>query len=128
MPGSAVDYDGDGNLSEGIADEIAGLRDLLYQAIQAYANEVSKSPIVYSPDAYPYFFADANGNGALDEGEKAYSTWTPRLLRAAYNYQYATKDPGAFAHNGKYIIQVLYDTLADLGQKVTVDMTGMVRP
>jgi hypothetical protein len=35
-------------------------------------------------------------------------------LKAAYNYQYATKDPGAFAHNGKYIIQLLYDSLADL--------------
>jgi len=39
------------------------------------------------------------------------------LLRAAYNYQYAMKDPGAFAHNGKYVIQALYDSLEDLGQK-----------
>jgi len=49
-------------------------------------------------------------------------------LQAAYNYQYSTKDPGAFAHNGLYIIQVLYDTLADLGQEVTVEMEDMVRP
>ena len=49
-------------------------------------------------------------------------------LRAAYNYQYATKDLGAFAHNGKYLIQVLYDTLADIGQQVSVDMSGMTRP
>ncbi len=119
MPGSAVDYDGDGNLSEGIADEIAGLRDLLYQAIQAYANEVSKTPIVYSPDAYPYFFADANGNGALDEGETAYKAWTGRLLKAAYNYQVSVKDPGAFAHGGKYIIELLYDSIADLNTKIS---------
>ena len=52
------------------------------------------------------------------------SFWTPRLLRAAYNYQYATKDPGVYAHNGKYITQALYDTLEDMG----VDVSGMVRP
>jgi hypothetical protein len=50
------------------------------------------------------------------------------LLRVAYNHQWVNKDPGAFAHNGKYIVQILYDSLSDLGQKVTVDMTGMIRP
>ena len=53
-----------------------------------------------------------------------YVTWTPRLLKAAYNYQYATKDPGAFAHNGKYVLQILYDSLVDLGANVS----GMTRP
>ena len=57
-----------------------------------------------------------------------YATWTPRLLEAAYNLQYSIKDPGAFAHNGKYIGQILYDSLADLASVVDVDMTGMVRP
>ncbi len=52
----------------------------------------------------------------------------PRLLKAAYNYQYVQKDPGAFAHNGKYVIQFLYDNLASLSTKVDVDMTGMIRP
>ncbi|MFH1884676.1 MAG: hypothetical protein ABIL62_18415 [Planctomycetota bacterium] len=46
------------------------------------------------------------------------------MNRAYYNYIYVVKDPGAFAHNGKYVIQVLYDSLADLG----ADMTGKVRP
>jgi hypothetical protein len=46
------------------------------------------------------------------------------LLRAAYNYQWAQKDPGAFAHNGQYIVQVLQDSLEDLG----VDVAGMTRP
>jgi len=53
-----------------------------------------------------------------------YNAFTPRLLQAAYNYHYVVKDPGAFAHNGKYIIQVLYDSLEDLG----ANTTGMVRP
>ena len=41
------------------------------------------------------------------------------MLRAAYNYQLALKDPGAFAHNGKYAIQLLYDSVADLNLKLT---------
>jgi hypothetical protein len=70
---------------------------------------------VYDAHSYPYFF---------DEAEERYGTWTPRLAQAAYNYQYSLKDPGTFAHNGKYIIQILYDTLEDLGD----DVSGMVRP
>ncbi len=55
------------------------------------------------------------------------SSWkklSNKLNRAYYNYIYVVKDPGAFAHNGKYVIQVLYDSMEDLG----ADMTGMVRP
>ena len=125
---SPTDYDGDGDTAEGLAGEVETYREKLYAALRDYAQNVIGTAIVYNPEAYPYFFTDANGNGVADEGETAYATWTPRLLRAAYNYQYVVKDPGAFAHNGKYILQVLYDTLTDLGQKVSVDMTGMVRP
>ena len=42
----------------------------------------------------------------------------------AYNFQYAMKDPGAFAHNPKYVLQILYDSLADLGG----DVEGRIRP
>ncbi len=85
--------------------------------------------IAYDPAAYPYFFADANDNGQVDEGEERYATWTPRLLRAAYNYQVSNKDPGEFAHNGKYIIQLLYDSIADLNTAIAapVDMAAMHR-
>ncbi len=56
--------------------------------------------------------------------------WTPRLLKAAYIYQFIQKDPGAFAHNPKYAIQMLYDALEDLNKsgKAKVDMTSFVRP
>ncbi|MCC6192336.1 MAG: hypothetical protein IT318_25175, partial [Anaerolineales bacterium] len=108
---SEVDYDGDGDVTEGLAGEIATLQEALYAAIQAYAADTAGTALVYDTHAYPYFFADANANGAVDEGEEGYASWTPGLLRAAYNYQYAQKDPGAFAHNGKYIIQILYDSL-----------------
>lgn len=118
MPGSLMDYDGDGNAKEGVAEELAGLKEKLGAAIKAYAKEVAKADIVYNPAAYPYWFADANANGKFDEGEKPYASWTPRLLMAAYNYQVASKDPGGFAHNAKYVIQLTYDSIADLNTKL----------
>ena len=118
MESSAVDYDGDGDLEEGISTEIAGLQDVLYAAIQSYAADVAGSALVYDSHAYPYFFNDANGDGEAGEDEanygNKYAAWTPRLLQAAYNYQVSLKDPGAYAHGGKYIIQLLYDSTADL--------------
>ena len=114
MPGSQVDYDGDGDTAEGIYYEIEGVRAYLYSAIQAYAADVAGTALVYNADAYPYFFADANANGTIDEGEEGFASWTPRLLEAAYNYHLSIKDPGAFAHGGKYIIQLLVDSTADL--------------
>lgn len=122
MEGSAVDYDGDGDIEEGIAAEIAGLQEALYVEIQAYATSVIGTGVVYDSHSYPYFFIDGDGDGAVTEGEAAYpnkyATWTPRLLRAAYNYQMSVKDTGAAAHGGKYIIQLLYDSIADLGGDV----------
>jgi hypothetical protein len=123
------DLDGDKDVKEGVAGELKTLEEKLYAAIQAYAKDVAKAPIAYDAAAYPYWFADANGNGKVDQGEGGYTEWTPRLLRAAYNYQYAQKDPGLFAHNAKYGAQILYDALEDLGKGgVKVDMTGLVRP
>jgi hypothetical protein len=122
------DWDGDGDTDEGIALELETMNEVLYAAIQDYAANTSGTPIVYESHNYPYFFVDTNGNGEADEDEavrdNGYNAWTPRLLKAAYNYQYAQKDPGAFAHNGQYVIQVLHDSIADVGG----DVSGMVRP
>ena len=128
MAGSLVDFDGDGNLDEGIAYEIEGLQDLLYQAIQAYAKEKSQNAIAYDSHNYPYFFIDTNGDGKADEEEakydNKYAAWTARLLKAAYNYQMSKKDPGGFAHGGKYIIQLLSDSIDDLNSALSapIDM------
>jgi hypothetical protein len=123
------DFDGDGDTTEGVAGEIETMAELLLAAMQDYANGIDEAAaIIYDPHAYPYFFIDTDGNGAVDPGEaifpNAYNTWTPRLLRAAYNYQYAAKDPGGFAHNSTYILELLYDALVDVGG----DTTGMTRP
>lgn len=133
MIGSLVDYNGNGDIEEGIEAEITGLRDALYGAIQAYANEVSGTPIAYSSAAYPYFFIDADGDGEASEEEanygNKYNAWTPRLAKAAYNYQASLKDPGNFAHGGKYTIQLIYDSIEDLNMAISspVDMSAMHR-
>jgi hypothetical protein len=127
-----VDYDGDGDVTEGVAQEIDGELARLLAAIEAYAKTISGKPIVYAADSYPYFFVDLNGNGAVDEDEtkvpNKYNAWTPRLLKAAYNYQFVVKDPGAFAHNPVYTLQIVYDSLSDLGAKVPVDLSRPKRP
>ncbi len=131
MAGSTEDYDGDGDVSEGIWHELQGLRSRLYAAIQQYAKEVVGVGVVYEPDAYPYFFQDTNGNGEADPQEVTFANrfvaFTPRLLKAAYNYQFAQKDPGAHAHNAKYVIAVLHDSIASLAERVAVDLGGLHR-
>ncbi|MEJ2413635.1 MAG: hypothetical protein P8Y34_11700 [Anaerolineales bacterium] len=104
---SDVDYDGDGDVEEGMYGEVETLKEALYAAMQAYsANTAGVDGIVYDAHSYPYYFNDAG---------ESYSTWTPSLLEAAYNYQYVTKDPGGFAHNGKYIVQLLIDSVQAVG-------------
>jgi hypothetical protein len=113
---SEVDYDGDGDVTEGIANEVETMREALLLAMQDYTAGIEGiDGITYDSHAYPYFF---------NEADERYATWTPALLRAAYNYQYASKDPGGFAHNGQYILQTLYDSLADVGG----DVSSMTRP
>jgi hypothetical protein len=120
MPGSLVDYDGDGDMEEGIMGEIEGLQEMLYGALQAYGTEVSGTGLVYDAAAYPYFFDDA--------GER-FAGWTPRLAKAAYNYQVSKKDPGEYAHGGKYIIQLLYDSIESLNEALAapVDLSNANR-
>ncbi|HZW02654.1 MAG TPA: cytochrome c3 family protein, partial [Anaerolineaceae bacterium] len=125
-----ADYDGDGDAEEGLFYEIETMEEALYRAIQAYTTETLDTPLIYAEASHPYFFIDTNANGEVDEGEavrdNSYPGWSPRLLRAAYNFQYVRKDPGAFAHNAEYILQVLYDSLQDIGGAEAV--SGMTRP
>ena len=126
MESSAMDYDGDGDIEEGVASEITGMQEVLYVAIQAYAVDIVGTPVVYDSHAYPYFFIDTDGDGEVGEGEgifpNRYVTWTPRMLQAAYNYQVSLKDPGGFAHGGKYIIQLLYDSIENLDSSLVADL------
>src|SRR5690606_2300380 len=80
MPGSLVDYDGDGDMDEGVFFEIEDMRVVLYDLMQTYAAEVGSTPRVYDELAYPYFFIDSDGDGGVSEGEaafpNAYNAWT----------------------------------------------------
>ncbi len=133
MMGSTADYDGDGDTAEGVYYEIEGLRDVLYQAMSSYSAEVTGSAIGYNAGAYPYFFTDTDANGVVDEAEavrdNAYASWTGRLTKAAYNYQTSLKDPGAFAHGGKYVIQLLTDSIEDLNSALAdpIDISAASR-
>ena len=108
--------------------EIMTLKDALYGALQSYASSTAGTALIYDKSSYPYFFIDSDGDGEVDPGEgiypNKYATWTPNLLKAAYNYQYAAKDPGGYAHNAEYVIQLLYDSLQAVGGSTA----GMTRP
>lgn len=125
--GSFTDYDGDGNMEEGMYDELEGLKPILYQALQTYANDVTGYPIAYDSHAYPYFFNDTNANGMADSDEASYgnryTSFSARLLKAAYNYQVSLKDPAGYAHGGKYIIQLMYDSIMDLNSVLPKPIT-----
>jgi len=128
--GSQVDYDGDGDITEGMYYEIQGIMDAAYDTIKRYARTVLNRPIVYNGDANPYWFFDNNGNGVADADDTTtYNAFSVRLLKAAYNYQVAKKDPNNYAHGGKYIIQLLYDGIEDLNTKLAVatDLSAMSR-
>jgi hypothetical protein len=127
------DFDGNGK-EEGLAREIANLQAELYTAILTYAKTVGGRPIAFTKAAYPYWHADTNGNGRIDPEElrrdNTYTAYTPRLMQAIYNYTFSIRDPGGAYHNGRYILQLLYDSLESLAAsgKAGVNMSGKVRP
>ena len=119
---STADYNGNGDTTEGLRAEYRALRDVLYAEIQKYAKTTAGTGITYNPDVYPYWFVDANGDDKADEVDGktvAFSAWTPRLLKAAYNYNFLRKNPDVHIHNGKYGIQIAIDSIEDLGGDVT---------
>ncbi|UCG24900.1 MAG: polyheme membrane-associated cytochrome C [Chloroflexota bacterium] len=109
---SNIDFDGDGDNTEGIFREILTIEERLLEQIELYVNVTEGvEPIVI------------DGRFTNEDGE-AYTTWTPRLLRAAYNYQFSALSGGSYVHNPRYTLQLLYDSYEDLGGV----MRGMTRP
>jgi hypothetical protein len=130
---SKGDFDGNGRV-EGMGRELSNQMQQLYAAIQQYARTVGGSAIAFTPDAFPYWHADTNGNGKVDPDElrpnNPYKAYSPRMLQAVYNYSYLLRDPGAAYHNGRYALQLVYDSLESLAEsgKAGIDMRGKVRP
>lgn len=129
---SRVSYDGSGDTDKGIHDDIVANGDKLLEVMMDYAADVVGTPMVYVGDRYPYFFSDANGDGVADEAEGrpvAFNAWTPRLLKATFNWKAVSADPGAFAHNAPYAFELLYDSIEDLSRPLGIDMDehGLLR-
>jgi len=101
--------------------------------MQTYSLETTGAMIAYSDTAYPYFFIDTDADGTLSEEEavypNAFNAWTAPLAKAAYNFQVSKKDPGVYAHGGKYIIQLICDSITDLNGAVDapIDMAAANR-
>jgi predicted CXXCH cytochrome family protein len=101
-------------------------------AIATYGKE-KHTPVCYDTKTYPYWFVDTNQDGACGpeevKADNGFAGWTPRLVRAAYNFQLASKDPGAFAHNAKYVMELLYDSVSDINGVLAakIDMSRAVR-
>lgn len=122
------DYDGDTNTTESTYTEVEGVKAKLLEAIVSYAlNVPAGSTGIQLVSGSWKKASDASANFIL---------WTPRLVKAAYNYHLSYRSPGAYVHNSKYMVELLYDSIEDLnaGLDATghpgnkVDMSGMVRP
>jgi hypothetical protein len=121
-------FDGSGDTTKGIHDDIVANADTLLKVMKDYAGETIGTPMLYDGDRYPYFFADANGDGLADEADGrpvAYNAWTPRLLKAAFNWKAVSADPGAFAHNAPYALELLYDSIEDLAGPLGMDVAAL---
>ena len=124
---SRISHDGSGDLGKGIRDDIEANAARLKAMLGDYAAQVAGTAMVYDGNRHPYFFADANGDGRADEADGRpvpFNAWTPRLLKAAYNWKFVTADPGAFAHNPHYVLELLYDSIEDLGGPLDLDMAA----
>ncbi|EPX76669.1 hypothetical protein [Salipiger mucosus] len=125
---SRQSYDGSGNTSKGIRSDIEANSELLMSLISDYAAEVAGTPIVYDGGHYPYFFADANGDGLADERDGSrikYASWTPRLLKAAYNWKFVNADHGIHVHNPHYALELIYDSAEDLAGQLDTDFASL---
>lgn len=100
-PSSSQDYDGDGDVAEGVAMEDPGLQAVLLTSMQSYASEVIGTPIAF--EGNNFVVAGEDGKPALDKDGKVtrYNKYTARLMKAAYNYRLVFLDAGAFAHGGR---------------------------
>jgi hypothetical protein len=94
---------------------IQTLKAQLLAAIEGYADVggglPQVSPVQYEGHSYPYWFH-------ADEPPiypNRYRDFDRTMLKAAYNYVVAEKDPAGYIHNGTYVQQLLWDSIVDLG-------------
>lgn len=125
---SRQSYDGSGNTEKGIHADIEANARQLMDYLDRYATEVAGTPLVYDGGSYPYFFTDSNNDGIADTAEGSgipYASWTPRMLRTAYNWKLVTSDPGAYVHNPDYALELLYDSIEDIAEPLGINMESL---
>lgn len=88
-------------------NELDQLQSELYEAMRAYALTYTGVGIIYNKHKHPYFFAEGSD-------DQRYNSWTPRLLKAAYNYHVSKNDKGAYTHNLRYVRQLLQTSIDDI--------------
>jgi hypothetical protein len=116
------DVNGNGNATESLRQEIDGLGTTLYAAIRAYATNVAGADICVGDNKAWLdngLGGGIAGNGICEAGEmpssgNTYNMFTPRLLKAVYNFLLYQNDAGGWAHNPRYEIEILYDTITDV--------------
>lgn len=127
---SRQSYDGSGNLQQGIHEDIVANRQRLFALMVDYSRDVAGTQLLYDGGRFPYFFADLNADGVADQVDGApvaYAGWTPRLLKAAYNWKFVGADGGIHVHNPHYALQLLYDSAEDLSAALGRELTDMAR-
>lgn len=125
---SRVSFDGSGDTRKGIRQDISANARRLMEMMQRYAADVAGTPFHYDGGRHPYFFSDANGDGVADQAEGKpipYAAWTPRLLKAAYNWKFVGSDKGIHVHNPHYALELLYDSMEDLAGPLGVEFVTL---
>jgi hypothetical protein len=145
----------DGGNDDGVYQNFLNMKATFYQAIQKYSAKLGNvnagtSTICFDDARYSYWFvataADiTNGTctGTVGWGTIADATktppvadsntrWTPRLVRATYNYKFLAQDAGAWIHNPRYAAQIMYDAVKDLNAGLApadqIDVSAWTRP
>jgi hypothetical protein len=136
-----------GGTDQGAYQNYVQMKGYLYTAIQQYAlakgNVGAGTNVICFNESDPshldFFVGTAVGQNdgtcpsSTPWGQAGSNTaYTPRLLRAVYNYKFLVQDPGAWAHNPKYVTDIMYDAIRDLNMGIPVanqiNMTGWTRP
>jgi hypothetical protein len=89
-----VDYDGDGDVTEGVYGEIDTCARHCWRPSRPMPPKWHGDHL-RARRPTPTGSPTTDGNGRINDEEGGFASWTPNLLRAAYNYQDSQKEPGA---------------------------------
>jgi len=100
-----------------------------HTAMESLKTALANKGILFA-NAHPYFYKDLNGNGVMDAATEQVSTnafknWDAvapgkgkDVMGAAFNYNLFEHDPGAYAHNRGYALNLIADSIDFLADGV----------